>query len=757
MYSAFIGAVEQSGQHRHVSSEHIPHPAQGVPLRVLLVEDSNDDAELLIETLRRGGYRPIWERVETAEAMEAALVQEPWDIVIADYVLPRFSGLAALVLMQERQLDLPFIVVSGCIDEALAVAAMRAGAHDYVMKGNLARLVPAIERELGEAEMRRSRKCSEEASWEFFKSLVEAADDAIILTDLDGKILFLNPAAKALYGSDGSNELIGVNTSNLLTPDCRESAKQVSKIVLREGVARNRLYTVVRLDGSEILVEMTVTLLRHGDGRPSRFLIIARDLTERKRAEEHLRLLETSVAHFNDMVIITHPDGRVAYVNDALERHTGYASAEVMGRTPSMLGGPTSDPQAIARVRAGLARQQNVQQELLVYRKDGTSLWIDVDISPVIGRSGELTHWVAIARNITERKALEEQLRHSQKMEAVGLLAGSMAHDFNNQLTVIKGCAQFLFGALPVGDPSRRDGQLICATVDRGAVLVRHLLAFSRRQAIETSSVDLNELVGEGAVMFRHLLGEQIELQLRLAPGLWTVSADAGQIEQVLMNIVANANDAMLSARGGGGALTVETANVEITECANRGVGDNLQPGQYVMLAVSDTGCGMSHELRERIFEPFYTTKEPGKGTGLGLSTAYGIVKQHGGHILCESTPGTGTTFRVYLPRAPAAADPLNASKTGEMVPRDQHTRAGATVLIAEDEEGVREVVGEALTQVGYAVRLADGVAEALAEAEDGPIHLLVTDLVMRDGSGPDLACPGQSNDASPVYVRLPR
>ena len=342
-----------------------------------------------------------------------------------------------------------------------------------------------------------------------------------------------------------------------------------------------------------------------------------------------------------------------------------------------------------------------------------------------------------------ERLALRAQRDQDDAMRVIGRLAGGIAHDFNNQLTVIKGCVQFLLEAMPANDPGREDAERISATVDRGARLVRQLLAFSRTQKIQPRPLSLPDLVNEMVAMFRSLLGEQVLPRVRAAAGLWRVRADPAQIEQVIMNLVVNARDAMVAPgeRFPAGTLTVEMANVELDERAFRPTVEAVAPGRYVMLAVSDTGSGMSAEVRRQIFEPFFTTKESGRGTGLGLSTVFGIVKQHRGYVLCDSEPGQGATFRVYLPRdeeegeAPAEELALMAAPG---LPRGETV----TALVVDDDPEVREIVRRGLEASGYRVYTAGGVEEALAVAAttEGPIQLLVTDVVMPGESGRVLA-----------------
>jgi len=463
------------------------------PLRVLIADDSENDALILLHSLRKAGYQPAHERVCTVTAMKAALQRQAWDIVISDYEMPGFGGFEALQLLQESGQDLPFILVSAVVSEETAVAAMKAGAHDYIMKRKLARLAPAIERELREAQTRAARKTAEAA----------------------------------------------------------------------------------------------------------------------------LRLSEA-------------------------------------------------------------------------------------------------------------------QLRQAQKLEAVGRLAGGVAHDFNNILTVIAGHSELLLRQLSDADPRRKNAEQIEKSASFAAALTRQLLTFSRKQVIEPRVLNPNTVVLDVEKLLRRLIGEDVEFCTVLDPAAGNIKADPGQIEQVIMNLAVNARDAMPT----GGKLTVATANTSLDENYVKHFPD-LSAGDYVMLAVTDTGTGMSEEVKAHLFEPFFTTKPAGKGTGLGLATCFGIVKQNSGHINLDSELGRGTTFKIYFPRVQSALEPAR-------VPTQPAAVAGGreTVLLVEDEPAVRELTAFALREQGYTVFEAVNGEEGLrvAREQGGKIDLVLTDVIMPVMGGKEMA-----------------
>jgi PAS domain S-box-containing protein len=569
------------------------------PLSVLIVEDSEDDASLLVRELERAGYEVSWERVDTAGAMRSALEGRSWDLVVADYAMPRFSGPAALAVLQDVGLDLPFIIVSGSVGEDIAVEVMRAGAHDYLLKGNLKRLFPAIQRELDQAGQRRDRRKAEER----YRELFDSANDIVFTLDLEGRFTSINAAAERITEYP-REQIVGRNFAEFVVPD-------------HIGVVRE--------------------MLRH-------------------------RAAGESVAS--------------VYTMDVLARQGRRVVLEVSTR------------------------------ELVEGKRP-------------VGIQG-------IARDITERVSLEAQLHQSQKMEAIGTLAGGVAHDFNNLLTTILGYSDLVLDQIARDSPLREDVQEIRKSAERAASLTRQLLAFSRRQLIEPAIVDLNAIVGDMDKMLRRLIGEDLELSTVMRPDLGRARVDPGQMEQVIMNLVVNARDAMPA----GGRLTIETNNVDLDEEYAETHIPTL-PGSYVMLAVTDTGEGMDAETRSRIFEPFFTTKPTGKGTGLGLSTVYGIVKQSGGFIWVYSEPGHGTSFKIYFPRAEEAAGSERASS---LKPKNHEEAKGSeTLLLVEDEEGVRKFARIVLQRAGYQVLEAKDGTEAVAVAErfEGEIHLLLSDSVM--------------------------
>ncbi len=454
---------------------------------------------------------------------------------------------------------------------------------------------------------------------------------------------------------------------------------------------------------------------------------------QRQRAEAELRLQGAALNVAADTIIITDRDGTIEYVNPAFTALTGYGAEEARSRSPrDLLESGVHDQAFYEQLWDTLLAGQVWQGEITNRRKDGSRYPQELTITPVPDACGEIAHFIAIGRDLTEPKRLEAQYLQAQKMESVGRLAGGIAHDFNNLLTVINGRAELVSTGLAEGDPLRADVAEIHQAGERATALTRQLLAFSRKQVLKPEVLNLSTLVGNLQSMHQRLLGEDIALVVVPAHEVGCVRADPGQLEQVILNLSVNARDAMPT----GGTLRIETRNVELDE-AFAARQPSLVPGPHVMVTVSDTGVGMDEATRLRIFEPFFTTKEAGKGTGLGLATAYGIVTQSGGAIWVDSEPGRGTTFTICLPRVEEVAQTAQPARVRTVAPGTE------TILLVEDEAAVLRLAERILRAAGYTVLAASTSEEGLLELERhaGPVHLLLTDLVMPQIGGWELAC----------------
>jgi two-component system cell cycle sensor histidine kinase/response regulator CckA len=569
------------------------------------------------------------------------------------------------------------------------------------------------------------------------RTLIDAIPDGVLWVDRAGRVVEVNVQAERLFGYARA-ELVGQPVEMLIPSRFREThEKERADYALSprmRGMGLGLTFYARRKDGSEFPVEISLAPFKQGD--ESLTFTVVRDVTERvatmqalraSEEEEYRRLFESI-----PLSAFVHDTStqRFISVNQAAIDQYGYMREELLAMAVHDLFVPgTSD--AFAETLSGLSGSPGVDR-LGIWqhrRKDGSV--IDVEIVSHVVHLARGRARLSIAMDVTEKRRLEEQLWQSQKLEAVGRLAGGVAHDFNNALAAILGISGILLESLRVDDPVRRDIEDIRTAGERAAALTKQLLAFSRKQVMQPRAIDLNAIVTDVDRMLRRLIGENIDLTLHLAPRLGTVVADPTQIEQVIVNLVVNASDAMAQ----GGMLTIETSNAELDESHARSHIE-VTPGPHVMLAVTDTGVGMDDATKLRIFEPFFSTKG-GKGTGLGLATVYGIVKQAGGHIWIYTEIGRGTTFKVYFPRSLQ----LESMPIQHTLP-PAATGGDETILLVEDDDLVRGTVLAILRRKGYALLTARNGGEALlvCERRAGGIDLLLTDVVMPGMSGRELA-----------------
>ncbi len=577
-------------------------------LRILYLEDSASEAELVIRELRRFGFDSQYLRVSTEAEFHAGLETMP-DLIFADYSLPQFDGLSALSLLLDRRLEIPFILISGTIGEDAAVASIKQGAADYLMKDRLSRLGSAVERALSEQKLRFDRKQAEAAlrqSEECLRIVTGRARVGLGVVNMDHCLVFANAAFAETFNLS-IEDLVGKHFGNLLP----------------------------------------------------------------KLHEERIRpSLESAFA-----------GNRVDY-------------------------------------------------ELCLPKPDGSCHYV-INYEPVM-EGLRVTNVVVVVIDITARRNAEEQLRHSQKMEAVGQLAGGIAHDFNNLLTVISGYTGLLLQSSTLPNPVQSFAIEIGNAAERAADLTRRLLAFSRQQMRSPETVNLNDVISETQKLLHRTIGEDLEISLTLDPILYPVWVDRSEMSQLLLNLSINARDAMPN----GGRLGIQTQNVVVGAVEILG-SSCIEPGEYVMLTVSDSGSGMTEAIQQKIFEPFFTTKPVGKGTGLGLAIVHGIVGRSGGFIRVSSTVGVGTVFHIYFPHVVKTKAVARESSETE-----RPMNGTETILLVEDDESVRQLARTILTECGYKVVEAKNGQHALKkylEHKDG-IHMLISDLVMPDISGVVLA-----------------
>jgi PAS domain S-box-containing protein len=698
-------------------------------LRILHVEDNPTDAEMALRELRKAGLLFEARRVETRDAYLAAIADFRPDLIISDYRLPAFDGMQALLLAKDHAPDVPFIITTGSVNEETAVECMRAGAADYVLKEQLGRLGTAVRSALDRQRLFTERRRALESlrtSQMTLRALLDSSPDATLLLERDGSVISCNAAVAQEFGRP-IREIVGHSIFDLMPAEVAaarraqlESACALGRPVRHRDEARGRIVDVI-----------VVPILAEG-GRAARLSVFVRDVTDLEHAQKALARSElyfrSIIENSLDVTVVLAPDGRILYVSPAIEKMLDIRPADLQGS----LAFDLIHPEDRSRVQDSFLRAQAdgtrvEQQEFRLRHRDGSWRTISTKarlLDPDTGIAGVIVN----GRDISERLQLEAQLNQSQKMEAIGRLAGGVAHDFNNLLTVIQGYGEMLTESLK-GDVEKQEsmGEIVKAA-QRAAALTRQLLAFSRQQVLETRVLDVGDVVAETERMLRRLIGEDIEVAVVKAEGLGRVKADPGQVSQVLLNLAVNARDAMPD----GGRLTIELLNVSLD--APLGAGQEaIPPGRYVEISMTDTGCGIDADTLRHIFEPFFTTKE--KGTGLGLATVYGIVRQSGGYVAVRSAPGAGTTFRTYWPRCDEPAKAVQGSSVRSL-------RGTETILVAEDDPSVRSIAQALLRKQGYTVLVAGGGDEALEllARYPHPVHVLLADVVMPRMNGRELA-----------------
>lgn len=711
-------------------------------LRILINEDLQSDAELLEYEIRKGGFRFVSTRVGTREEFFAALDTFVPDLILSDYNLPSFDGMQALLLAREHSPLIPFIIVTGALNEEIAVECMKAGADDYVLKDNLKRLVPSIGVVMANSKAKREKLLAEEqlaASERRFRAVFEHAHAAIILLD-QGIFVDCNPMAEKLFGVS-RDKLLNHSVFDFSHHGLENEALSRDLVLAKmrltlEGAPQYFEWRYQRFDGTIFDVEIGLSPVEVNE--KILLMAILRDITETKRIETQLRENEKkykNLSHqFNalldaipDCILLQSPELEIVWANRSAMAHFSDKGITSEDRHCFMLLHQTSVPHSGCPVLESFATGMSAKG--IVSMTD--RVW-EIRAVPVKDEQGVTVNVIEIGRDITEMRKLEQQLVHAQKMEAIGQLAGGIAHDFNNIVTAIMGYGNLVLMKLPEDHPVRHFVEQILVTSDRATELTKGLLAFSRKEALNMQPVKLNDIIVGFQSFLERIIGEQIEIKSYLCADEVSIYADSSQIEQVLMNLATNARDAMPN--GGTLSVSMETTELDDRFVAVHGYGE---PGKYVCLSVTDTGSGMDEETLKRIYEPFFTTKETGKGTGLGLSIAYGIVKEHNGYILAYSSPENGTTFRIFLPLIEE-----NKARKIEVPPYPQIEGGGETILIAEDDSQVREMTAKLLAGYGYSVIEAVDGDEALQKITDvqGAVDLLILDVLMPKKGGREVA-----------------
>lgn len=710
---------------------------------VLVIDDDRAFLALLSKMLTDDGYS-----VRTAESGAAALaavaVKAP-ELIFLDIRMPGMDGFEVFKRLKARPETsaIPVIFLSAFADTPERVEGLKLGALDFLSKSfhrdellskmrthtDLYRLRSKCE--LQTQELSRERDQLKESE-ERYRAVAEYANNAICILDAQGRFLWLNDRMVSVGGHSREEYMAADSFAGFLAPESVGIVlPNFQKAVAGLPYEHDFPAFFLRADGQKRLGEIYTTDYKDKQGRIN-LVVRLLDVTGRVQGDAERELLIRAIEQAGEIVIVSDINGNIQYVNPAFETVTGYTRQEVTGKNPRLLKTGKQDEAFYRGLWTAISSGKTWTGRMVNKRKDGEFYTEDSTISAVKDPEGRVVNYVAVAKDITEQLRLEGQFYQSQKMEAVGLLAGGIAHDFNNILTAIKGYCGMVAKALKPEDPSREDMSEIMSAADRASALTRQLLAFSRRQIIDPKVVDLNKTFNDMTKMLGRIIGEGVKLSTKFCSAPCLALVDPGLLEQVAMNLVVNARDAV----GNDGKITLET-EVLLPPEEFFSARPAFARGRVVCVKVGDNGSGMSPEVKKHLFEPFYTTKAQGKGTGLGLSMVYGTVKQSGGDIVVESEPGKGTVFKLYFPLAASVTADTSAGK----VPAGPE-KGTETILFVEDDDSLRRLGERQLRASGYTVISAADGKEALeaADRHGKPVDLLMTDVVMPGMSGRELA-----------------
>lgn len=698
------------------------------PIRILHLEDSPRDADLLMAILDEEGLAIKATRVETRGDFEQALREKEYDLIISDFSLPAFDGLSALTLAREIRPETPFLFVSGTMGEETAVESLKNGATDFLIKDRLHRLAAAVQRAVGDAQATRERKRIEEKLRErdeLFRQITENVDDLIAVLDLNGVRLFNSPSYRKLFGD--VEALSGTNSFLEIHPADRERVERVFRQTVATGIGQRTQFRFLLKDGTIRYIESQGSAIRDKDGKVTYIVVVSRDVTDRNRADEQIREQAALLDKAQDAICLNDMDQRILYWNKSAENLYGWTAEEALGRDANQLlfrGTPNRPLQAM---KALIARGE-WQGELAQVTKTGKKIVVQSRWTLMRDQQDRPKSILLINTDVTEKKLIEQQFLRTQRLESIGALAGGVAHDLNNLLCPILMATELLEDE--VGSESgEKILHLVRGNAERGCAMVRQILTFARGASGEHAIVDLKMVILEMVQMAKNTFPRSIQLETEVSSDHTLVMGDSTQLHQILLNLCVNARDAMPE----GGHLTIQAVPIFLKEYSSPML-DQPVTGQFVRLTVRDTGAGIPPEVLGRIFEPFFTTKESGKGTGLGLSTVLGIVKNHHGFLEVTSQVGIGSAFEVYLP-AVSRGVPVLDSREDTVLPMGQ----GELILLIDDEVAVLEMTKETLETFNYRVLTAKDGSEALRVFGErrAQIKVVVADLTLPSNDGP--------------------
>ena len=676
------------------------------------------------------GLRAELKYAQTRDEFARALEVGGWDLILSDYALPDFDGLAALAMARERYLDIPFLFISAVMGEGQAIESLKSGATDCVLKNRLDRLGPAVRRAVLESKNRVQRLEAElklRQSEQMLRQITENVTDLVAVLDLDGRRLYNSPSYKHVLGDPSAPP--GSDSFAEIHPEDKERVQRAFTETVQSGRGQRAEFRFLLKDGSVRFIESQGSVVCDAQGQPVNVIVVSRDITGRRQADEQIRVQAALLDKAQDAIAVCDPDGRLVYWNRSAERIYGWPAAEALGRNANEVFRQNPCP-TLDEARQLVAERGEWMGELHHRTKTGEELVIQSRWTLVPASAGRPKSLLLINTDITDKKNSETQFLRAQRMESIGTLAGGIAHDLNNMLVPILMASQLLRMKIYDTDGKKWLDTLEAST-QRSAGLIRQVLAFARGEEGERAELQMCHLISEIQKILQETFSRAIQIRTNVANNLWTVNGDLTQLQQVLMNLSVNARDAMPA----GGVLEIVAENVTV-DAATLRLHPVSHPGPYVVITVSDTGSGIPPHILSRIFDPFFTTKESGKGTGLGLTTVQGIMKRHGGSMAVTSEVGKGTRFKAYLPAITTAA-PV-ASRPEQPKP-ELPWGHGELILLVDDEPAIREIIQATLEKYDYRVLTANDGTEGLSVymRHGAEIRVIITDMMMpvMDGS----------------------